>query len=187
MMLTVPLYARVMGDSWSQIAEPVRGVHATHSITRAHGCVRIEHGRHHLARVLARMLRLPRPSAAAETELIVTARDGGEEWQRTFNGRRLETRQYEWNESELAERYGILEFRFRLDASGGGLLYVQREAALLFGVGRLRIPGLWAPHVQAREDSAGPRRVKVEVSVVLPGIGLLIAYDGIIDVEEADA
>jgi hypothetical protein len=173
-----------MGDSWTQMAEPVRSVHATDSIVRAHGHLRLEHGRHLLARFLARMLRLPRPGAAAETRLIVTARADGEHWQRTFNGRRLETRQYESSESELAERFGVLEFRFRLDVSDGSLLYVQREAAFVFGPVRLRIPASWAPRVEAREDAAGPKRVKVHVRVAIPGVGPLIAYDGIIDVED---
>ena len=178
-----PLYVRVIGDAWTQIAEPIRRVHASHSIIRASGRLRVEDGRHFLARMLARMLRLPRPTAAAETQLTVTAGPEGEQWQRTFNGRHLKTRQYESNTFELAEQFGVLEFRFRLDVSGGNLLYVQQEAAVLFGPVRLRIPAAWAPRVEAREDPAGPTRIKVAVRVVLPGIGQLIAYDGFVDIE----
>ena len=185
--MTAPLYMRVMGDSWTQIAAPVRCVHATHSIVRAHGHLRIQHGRHPVARLLARMLRLPHPCAAAEACLIVTARADREHWQRTFNGRRLDTRQYESKESELAERFGVFELRFRLDASEGSLLYVQRGAAFLFGSVRLRIPVSWSPRVEAREDPAGPRRVQVDVRVALPGVGPLITYDGVIDVEDTRA
>jgi len=183
-VVTAPLYMRVMGDSWTEIAEPVRLAHAPHSIVHAHGSLRIEHGRHYVARLLARLLRLPRPSVAAEARLIVTARGDGEHWQRTLNGRRLDTQQYESSQSELAERFGVLELRFRLDASNGSLVYVQREAALLFGSVRLPIPASWAPRVEAREDPAGPKRVKVDVRVALPCVGPLIAYDGIIDVED---
>ena len=184
MMGNPPLYVRVIGDAWTLIAEPIRRVHASHSIIRASGRLRVEDGRHFLARMLARMLRLPRPTAAAEAQLMVTAGPEGEHWQRTFNGRHLKTRQYESNTFELAEQFGVLEFRFRLDASGGNLLYVQREAAILFGPVRLRIPAAWAPRVEAREDPAGPTRIKVAVRVVLPGIGQLIAYDGFVDIEE---
>jgi hypothetical protein len=166
------------------LADPVRCLHATHTIVRAHGHLRIGPGRHCLARFLGWMLRLPRPSPAAETRLIVTARADGERWRRTFNGRRLETRQYESSESELGERFGVLEFRFRLDVCDGSLLYVQREAALVFGPVRVRIPASWAPRVEAREDPAGPNRVKVDVRVAIPGVGTLITYDGIIDVED---
>ena len=145
---------------------------------------RIEHGRHRLARVLARLLRLPLPSAAATTRLTVTARAGGEQWQRTFDGRHLDSRQYESNGSELAERFGLLELRFRLAPSGGGLIYIQREAAILVGSVRVPIPGAWAPRVAAREDPAYPQRVRVDVRIALPGIGPLMAYTGVIDVED---
>ena len=184
MMGSAPLYVRVVGDAWTQMAEPIRRVHSSHSIIRASGRLRVEDGSHFLSRMLARMLRLPRPSAAAETQLMVTAGPEGEHWQRTFNGRHLKTRQYQSNTSELAEQFGVLEFRFRLDASGGNLLYVQREAAVLFGPVRLRIPAAWAPRVEAREDPAGPTRINVAVRVVLPGIGQLIAYDGLVDIED---
>jgi hypothetical protein len=184
MTLSAPLYVRVVGDSWTQLAEPIRCAHASRSIIRASGRLRVEHGRHFLARILARMLRLPRPTAAAETQLVITARPDGEQWQRTFDGQRFETRQYESNAFELAERFGVLEFRFRLDASGGDLRYLQREAAFVFGPVRLRIPAPWAPRVEAREGPAGQRRITVAVRVLLPGVGQLIAYDGIVDVED---
>jgi hypothetical protein len=183
--VSTPLYVRVIGDSWTQLAEPIRRVHATHSIIRASGRLHLTHGRRFLAGVLARLLRLPAPNAATQTQLIVTARNDGEHWQRTFNGRRFDTQQYQSNDGELAERYGVLEFRFGLDARGGSLLYVQHEAALMIGSVRLRIPPQWAPRVEAREDPAGPHSFNVNVRVVLPGSRLLIAYDGIIDVEDA--
>jgi hypothetical protein len=195
---TAPLYMRVLGDSWAMLAEPVRCAHSTRAIVRAHGYLRIEHGRRSLARVLARMFRLPRPNAAAETRLIVTARDDGEHWERTFDGQRLDTRQYESRQyepreseqseqSELAERFGLLELRFRLDTSEGSLLYVQRRAAVLFGPVRVPIPGPLAPRVEAREDPAGPNCVSIDVRVILPGVGPLITYQGMINLEEPPA
>ena len=69
MMGNSPLYVRVIGDAWTQIAEPIRRVHASPSIIRASGRLRVKDGSHFLARMLARMLRLPRPMAAAETQL----------------------------------------------------------------------------------------------------------------------
>jgi hypothetical protein len=175
---------RVLGDSWNRLAEPVRCVHDTHPIVRAHGRLRIQHGRHSFARFLARLLRLPPPGTSVPTQLIVTARADGERWHRTFNGRRLDTRQCESSGTGLVERFGVLEFRFRLDASDGSLVYVQREAALRAGPLRLLIPTSWAPRIEAREDPAGPNRVKVDVRIDLPRLGPLITYDGVIDVVE---
>jgi len=182
MTVTAPLYAQILGGSWNQLAEPLRRLHGTDSITRAHGNLRIEHGRHPLARLLARMLRLPQPTAAAETQLVVVPRADGEHWQRTFNTHRLETLQYPCD-GELAERFGAFEFRFRLEASGGSLRFLQREAFACWHV-RLRIPARFAPRVDAREDPAGPERIQVEVRVTLPWVGLLISYAGLIEVGE---
>lgn len=186
--MTTPLYMRVMGDAWTGLADSLRSMHATDAVVRARGNLHIEHGRHPLARCVAWMLRLPRPSASADTRLIVTPRAKGEDWLRTFDGRRMETRQDRSGASEVAERFGLLEFRFHLQASpAGGLVYVQRGAAVLLGPVRLPIPVSWAPRVEAREEPAGPRRVRVVVCVGLPAIGTLIAYDGFMTIEETSA
>jgi uncharacterized protein DUF4166 len=181
--VTEPLYARIMGDSWSQVAPSVRSLHTADPVVPAQGHFRVERGTHLLASLLAWMLRLPQSSAVADTRLVIAARGDEEHWERTFNGRRVETRQYA-SDDDLAEGFGILEFRFRLHPSGGSLLYVQREAALLCGPVRLRIPAPLAPRVEAREAPAGPKQVQVEVRVVLPGIGMLIAYGGVVGIEE---
>ena len=179
----LPLYVRIMGEDWTQIAAPVRALHATDSTIHARGRFRIERGRGRVANVLARVLRLPRPSEAADIALTVTAEAGGERWLRVFDGRDLETRQSQSGRLELAERFGLFEIRFHLDTRDGSLLYIQRDAALRAGSLRLRIPGAWAPSVTAREDPAGADRIKVTVRVDLPGHRRLIAYDGIIQVQ----
>jgi len=178
-----PLYARLLGASWMQLAEPVRFVHSTESTVRARGRLRIAHGRGPLARVIAGLLRLPRASDAAETRLVVTSRADGEDWHRTFDDRCLDTRQYQADERDLAERIGVLEFRFRLDASEGSLLFRQVEAALVLGSVRVRLPAACAPRVDAREDPAGARRIRVHVHVTLPPLGSVLTYDGPIDLE----
>ena len=184
MTAPAPLYVRVMGDASNEIAEPLRSLHATHSIRRAHGQLCIERGHRSIARLLAWMLRLPRANTTAAIELTITPRAASEYWERTFDGRRLDTVQYESRESGLAEHFGLVEFRFDLRATGGSLVYVQREAFLRWPV-RLRIPARWAPRVDAREDPAGPTRFRVEVHVVVPAIGELISYVGTIEVVEA--
>jgi hypothetical protein len=183
MTVSEPLYQRLMGNSWCQLAEPLRSMHATSSTVRACGQFRIDYGPHPVARLFARWLRLPHQSAAADTRLVVFARGDREHWERTFDGRRFATLQYQWHD-DLAERFGVLQFRFRLHVSDGSLLYIQRQAAVLCWPVRLPIPALCAPRVEAREDRAGPKQVQVVVRVLLPGIGLLISYAGTVDIEE---
>jgi Domain of unknown function (DUF4166) len=181
------LYARLLGASWDQLAEPVRIIHTTESTVRAGGRLRIAHGPSRLARLFARMLRLPRPSDAAETRLIITPDESGERWQRAFEDRLLDTEQYEAGECELAERFGALEFRYRLEASQGSLVYRQVDAGVLFGSIRLRLPVKCAPRVDAREDALGARHLRVHVCVAFPVLGPVLTYDGVIHLVETRA
>jgi len=187
MTMAALLYMALLGDGWIRLAEPVRRLHTPCSSVRAYGRLRVEHGPHAGARFIAWLLRLPRPSSAAEMRLSVTARGHGEYWQRTFDGRCFTTWQYEANAFELGERFGIIELRFHLEPSRDGLLYIQRAAMLRLAPFRLRIPARWAPRVEAREDPASASRVRVDVHVTLPVIGPLIAYGGIVAVEETAA
>jgi hypothetical protein len=176
-----PLYERVMGDAWAQVAATIRSIHAAQDPAFAHGRFRIDRGQHVLASLLARILRLPPQGASLDTRLRITSSAEGERWLRTFDGHRLETWQFAVGDSKLAERFGILELRFRLQASGESLVYVQHAAALVMGPVRVPLPSAWAPHVQAREDPVGTIGIDVDVRVTLPVIGTLIAYRGVID------
>ena len=180
------LYERLTGAAWRRVAAPIQSVHAARP-TDAHGRFRIDHGRHMLARLLVRILQLPAQGVDVDTRLRITACGNGEHWLRTFNGHRLETRQFATDDSALAEQFGILELRFRLETSGDSLVYVQHQAALVFGPVRLTLPAVCAPRVDAREDPAGADAVDVDVHVTLPAIGTLITYQGRIDVDPTHA
>jgi hypothetical protein len=158
-------------------------MHSPEPAIHARGRLRIAHGRSSLARFMARALRLPRASDAADTTLVVTSGADGERWHRTFDDRRLDTRQYAAGTLVLAERFGILEFRFRLDVVDGSLCFRQIEAAFRLGAARVRLPAGWAPSIEAREDPAGARHVSIEVRVTIPSLGPVLAYDGTIEIE----
>jgi hypothetical protein len=182
----VGLYPRLLGPSWLQLAEAVRAVHAAESAA-CHGRLRIGRGSGAVARLLAKVLKLPRASAAAETRLIVTPQHQAEHWRRIFDGRCLTTRQYPAGDGELAERIGMLEFRFRLEPSDGGLVFRQVGAAVVLGTRSVPVPSAFAPTIEAREDAVGPRQIRVHVRVVLPVAGPLLTYDGIVDVDGPEA
>lgn len=183
---TDSLYARVTGDAWFHLAAPVRALHSPGAATRARGFLRVAHGPHRLTRIIARLFRLPAPAAATPTDLSIAVLDDGEQWQRAFGSTLVETHQFS-DGLDLVERYSVLEFRFRLEASDRRLSYHQREAALRFLMFGLRLPGSLAPRIEAHEEAVAPGRVKIAVTVTLPIVGLLIAYDGIIDVAETVA
>lgn len=133
------------------------------------------------------LMRLPRTNRAARTRLVITARGHEEHWHRMFENRHLDTRQYAAGEQELGELLGPLEFRFRLQARDGGLVFQQVGLAIVCGPIRIGVPAALAPRVAATEAPAGVRQTAVSVRVVLPVFGSLISYDGIIHVEEDGA
>ena len=132
-------------------------------------------------------MRLPRTAAAVDTRLVITRGDDVELWSRTFDNRRLETRQYVVGDAVLAERFGAIEYRFRLEASDGTLLFHQVGAALMVGSLRMRLPAICAPAIDAREGPVSARRVAVSVRIDVPAGGRVLSYDGVIDIEESPA
>ena len=85
----------------------------------------------------------------------------------------------------LAERAGILEFKFRVEPSDGGILFRQLDTAVVVKSVRLRLPAMWAPRVIAREDPAGERHIHIHVRVELPALGPVLTYDGTMEIEDA--
>ena len=182
--LPMCLYASRLGASWPALAEPVRLIHSPQSTIAARGEFHIVRGPGLVSRMVASLMRLPRTNRAARTHLVITAWGHEEYWHRTFDGRHLDTRQYAAGEQEIGELLGPLEFRFRLEARGGGLVFRQVGVAIVCGSIRLRIPAALAPRVVATETPAGARQTAVSVRVVLPVLGSLVSYDGIIHVED---
>jgi hypothetical protein len=129
------------------------------------------------------LLRLPRASEAAETRLVVRRRNGGERWVRMFDGRRLSSDQYLAPDNTLGERFGPLELRFRLEAVDGSLVFRQVGAAVRCGPLRAMLPRALAPRVEGCAEPAGARGARVRVKVTLPGAGLILAYDGTLEID----
>ena len=152
---------------------------------RSRATLRVERGRNRVATLLAWLLRLPRASDSVEARLIVTPRGDAEQWCRSFDGRRFDTRQYATPHGELAERVGAIEFRFRLDVEEGSLVFRHAGAAFAIGALRLAPPAAWTPAVEAREDAAGPRRLHIQVKLTVPAVGPVLTYAGTVDYEDS--
>jgi hypothetical protein len=64
----------------------------------------------------------------------------------------------------------------------GALGYVPAGVRLRLGPARVPLPGWLSPRATARETAAETGRIGVHVMVTLPRMGLLIAYDGQVQV-----
>ena len=66
----------------------------------------------------------------------------------------------------------------------GCLRYEQRGASLHAGTLCLRLPRSLAPHVEARELALSAQSVRVTVKITFPLLGLLLDYEGIVEVAQ---
>jgi len=174
------LYPRVLGNAWWTLAEPLRRAHAVGRDKC--GCFRVSHGTGWLARRLVGWSRLPRVSSGAKTRLRIVREGAGQRWERDFDGDAFTTRQWAEGEGCLVERFGAWELCFNLCVDEETLRYVQCGARLCIGAFRLPLPLACAPLVSATETCDGPERVLVAVTVRLPVVGMLVSYEGHLDV-----
>jgi hypothetical protein len=173
------LYRQLLNASWDDLGEAVRRLHGDGETIRAAGTFRVRHGHGRLARWLVRLAGLPAESEAVEVRLVITRRDSGEEWSRAFAGRPLVSLQWQRPGGLLAERMGLLVIRFRLEVTGGALIYHSQGAALRLGPLGIPLPRWCSPHISAWEKPAGgEEHIQVAVEVRLPFLGLLLAYEG---------
>lgn len=180
------LYPGLMRESWGLLDEPVRRFHRGDVEIEAVGTFHVRRGPNLLARLLARLTRLPPAAPAARVRVRVTPQTGGERWRRSFDGRPFVTTQSARPGSVLAERMGPLELRLSLTVVDGGLDYRTIGAKLGWGPAAVPLP-LWiGPRVTARERPGdAPNQTRVAVEVRLPLLGLLLAYEGAVDLLEA--
>jgi hypothetical protein len=178
------LYARLVGDGWGGLDEPVRRLHLR---ARGAGVFAVRRGEGRFARLVARLMGLPQSGESVPLLLSVEPHGGGECWRRNFAGREFVTEQSGQSGRAgplLAERAGPFELLFRLRVEGGALVYRPEGAALRVSGLRVRLPRLLAPRVEARERADEGGGVRVEVCVTAPLAGLLIRYEGLVRTEE---
>ena len=181
--MTTSLYERLAGHAWHEVAEAIRQAHPGNDNLQARGVFRVQHGPGCIARLLAWLLQLPHPADVTSVELHITPSGQGEKWVRRFGGKRLVTLQQEAPGRLLAERFGLLEFRFQLQPQAEALIYLQQEVALCFGRLRLLLPSWLAPQVNATERAVeATQRTHIAVVISLPFLGLLISYEGELEV-----
>jgi hypothetical protein len=176
------LYSHLFGEAWSEIDVALRRMHCDGEPVCATGVFRITHGTSLGAKLLLFFLRLPRPNAAAQVELTVRPVGESETWVRLFDGKPLVSVQRESANGLLAERFGPVEFRFRLRFADHTIQYQQAAAILRLPFSffpEIPLPRWASPHVSAWESAeAGEMETRVLVKVFAPLAGLLFSYDG---------
>jgi hypothetical protein len=175
------LYSEVLGKDWLALSESVR---CAHSVGEKNGIFRITYGAGWVAKKLARWSDLPSAVDAADTRLNIFSEEAGERWERQFNGKAFTTRQWRGENGFLVERFGGWELHFKLIVKEGNLFYDLTYAKFRVGAFNFPMPRGCAPHVAAKEIQDGAARVLVTVVVTLPVVGLLVSYEGYLNVKQ---
>ena len=177
------LYPTLLGAAWHSLDPTVQRIHSAPSAMHAEGIFQVSRGGGVLMRRILDAAHVPQPSHAADVRLVVCHRGRHERWHRAFGGLPLVTHQSEAPGGLLAERIGILEFRFRLAVKHGALLFRQESFAIRLGPLRVPLPDWLSIEIAGREGPAGaPDETSdcttVDVRVTAPTGSLLFAYRG---------
>ena len=176
------LYRRLFGASWPEIDTALQRMHCDGEPVRALGDFRVSRGTSLWAKILLSILRLPPENADTQVELIVRPEGESETWLRLFDGQAVTTVQWESGDGELSERFGEVEFRFRLSFADHTIHYRQVGAILHVALPffpAIRLPRWASPQVAAWETvGASDVETRVRVEVSAPLAGRLFSYEG---------
>ena len=179
------LYPRLIGKAWAELDASVQHWHDAAHQVQGTGLFTVRHGQRGMARFLVWLLRLPTSGEALATRLVILRHAWGETWSRTLAGRALMTIQYQRGTDLLAERFGYLEFWFRLRVIEHALDFWHTGTACVLGPMRVPLPRWLSPRIAAREWAGLEEgSLQVAVYVSLPCIGLLLAYEGCLKRED---
>ena len=172
------LYEQLLGPQWDDLPAEARALHNPLAPVERRGSFTVRHSSSRVARLLIRLMRLPRAGTDLPTELTITPRHGGEIWRRRFGSDDLVTRQRPARHGFLAERLGMIELWLGLEVAAGALSYRTVRGTLVVGRWRPGLPRWLCPRVDGRETSDAGGVVRVEVQLSFPPVGMLMSYTG---------
>ncbi|GAB3037431.1 MULTISPECIES: DUF4166 domain-containing protein [Oleiagrimonas] len=174
------LYQHLMQRDFEALEPEVRQFHALRGHVRLQGRCLTRGPRNPLARLLARVMRLPGRSgeSALTFELIAEARR--ESWIRHFPSCCMRSVLCA-DGDRLVERLGPARLYFRLRRIEGRL-DMQLLGVRVFGV---PWPRFLSPTVHAREHGRD-RQFHFDVATSMPWIGHVVAYSGHLDLNSAE-
>jgi hypothetical protein len=168
------LFERLLGRRWNELPTSLRVVHGGGRFS-ASGCAIARIGANLPARLLRRLLGLPRSGRHKASVTLEPAPDG-ERWTRRFGRAQFASLLTDTKRKRLGlfeERFGPLRFTFDLRPSPAGVSW----GLCGWSVAGLPLPRWLAPRIRAgAEDTDGLYRFRVVVAH--RWIGLLFAYRG---------
>jgi hypothetical protein len=170
-------FQRILGQSFNELADPVRRFHSLAEPTVATGLADIDVASGPISWLICWLAGLPKSGRGVPVSVDFRPDGtGGEHWLRLFGERRYASSfrvEQRTGENLLVERFGPFQLKFRLRTGPKGLSW------LLVGVTCIGIPApKWAvPKVNCLENG-DDERFLFDIEAALPLVGPLIRYRG---------
>lgn len=169
------LFPTLLGPAFEALPRAVRAVHDGRSLT-LRGTATVTRGTALLGRLLARAASLPPAQHDVPLEVHIEAQPRQEIWTRRYGDAPVMRSELRWLGSDFSESLGLATLRFGLRADERGIVWQ------LAGVRALGIP-LPRRWFEVRASASAPRgRYRFEVQAALRGVGLIVRYEGELDV-----
>jgi len=168
-----PLFVRFLGSDFADLPASVRDGHSFHGVLHLAGRASVTRGPSLWARLIAAVFRFPPADADVPVTVTMTEKDGGELWERRFDGRPF------WsflrvNDGMITERFGPLTFQIGLHVADGELHYPVKAGRM----GPIPLPRWLLPVSIAREFERDGR-FHFDVALQAPLTGApMVHYQG---------
>ncbi len=167
------LFETALGDRWQTLAPELRALHDVWDITTAKGEARVTRARNPLARMIAIAFGFP-PSAENVPVTVRMERIGTtERWTRNFDGSVFNSSLSSGANGQLRERFGPVTVEMEPVVKNGTLGLVLHRGWCL----GIPLPRAFLPRSDVTE-SGNDGRFHFDITVSLPGLGLLVGYKG---------
>ena len=169
---TVPLFARVMGDSFDRLPAAVRNAHRVNGELVLRGEARIARGKGLISRLIAAIMGFPPAAESVPVEVWMEQSGKGEIWRRDFGGVGFSSRLTQRGPL-LVERFGLVSIGMALVPEADGFAMPIRR----WWLGPVPMPLVLAPRSLAHERETDGL-FHFDVPIALPLAGFVIHYCG---------
>ncbi|HQY44267.1 MAG TPA: DUF4166 domain-containing protein [Paracoccaceae bacterium] len=173
---TDPMYQRVLGAAFETLPDQLKAFHGATEPRAWEGRAQVRRGSGVIARSIAGLIGFPAAGADVPVRVTLSPEQGGERWVRNFDGQIFSSVQRagtDRNEYLIVESFGVVSVAVALVVEGRKLFLVPRK----WWCCGLSLPKWLLPAGRAIEAEQEGRFL-FDVEIVLPLIGLIVAYRG---------
>jgi hypothetical protein len=173
----VPLYARIMGETYAQLPEITRRLHRGRPAITAEGEAAVVGAKNSAGRLIAKLFGFPAEASRVPVRVLIESRDGKEYWTRFFYDKPMRSVMQRAGDGVIKESFGAISIRMVLVGRPDGLDMVRSSGR----IGPIPLPSFLLPTIKAEERVEGSRRHRFDVEIGLPLVGRLVAYRGYLE------